>query len=75
MWVKVLMLIILSVIIWHVQDNLGISKGLGKAGRLTNKITFCERVAHLVDEGRAMSVVYLDLVKPLTPFPSAFSWK
>ncbi|KAJ7395119.1 rna-directed dna polymerase from mobile element jockey-like [Pitangus sulphuratus] len=30
---------------------------------LTNLISFCDKVIHLVDEGKAMGVVYLDLIK------------
>ncbi|KAK4827789.1 hypothetical protein QYF61_021742 [Mycteria americana] len=38
---------------------------------LTNVISFYDKVTRLVDEGKAVDVVYLD---PLTPFPTAFSW-
>lgn len=30
---------------------------------LTNVISFCDRVIHLVDEGRTVDVVYLDFSK------------
>ena len=48
---------------WHVRDNWGIrpsQHGFTK-GRscLTNLISFCDLVAHLVDEGKAVDVVYL----------------
>ncbi|KAJ7413273.1 hypothetical protein WISP_91909 [Willisornis vidua] len=32
-------------------------------------------VTYLVDEEKAVDVVYLDLAKPLTPSPIAYSWK
>jgi len=40
---------------------------------LTNLISFYDKVMHLVDEGKAVDVVYLDFSKALTPFPTAFS--
>lgn len=42
---------------------------------LTNLISFHDKETHLVDEGKAVGVIYLDLVKPLTPFPTIFSWR
>ena len=71
--------IILSAITWHWQDNQVIrpsQHGFMK-GRscLTNLISLYDKVTHLVDEGKAVDVAYLDLVKPLTPFPTAFSWR
>lgn len=42
---------------------------------LSNFITFCDKVTHLLDEGRAIDVFYLGSVRPLKPFPTAFSWK
>ncbi|KAK4815550.1 hypothetical protein QYF61_003642 [Mycteria americana] len=64
---KVMEQIILSVIMWHVQDNQVIrpsQHGFMK-GRscLTNRISFYDKVTHLVDEGKAMDVVYLDFSK------------
>ena len=58
--------IILSAITWHVQDNQVIrpsQHGLMK-GRscLTNLISY-DKVTHLVDEGKAVDVVYLDFSK------------
>jgi len=42
---------------------------------LTNLISFCDKVTRLEDEGKAVDVVYLDLVRPLTPFHTTFSWR
>ncbi|GAB0209228.1 hypothetical protein GRJ2_003388500 [Grus japonensis] len=59
--------IILSAIMWHVQDNQVIrpsQHGFVK-GRscLTNLISFYDKVTLLVDEGKAVDVVYLDFNK------------
>ena len=59
--------IILSAIKQHVQDNQVIrpsQHGFMK-GRscLTNLISFCDKVTCLVDEGKAVNVVYLDFSK------------
>ncbi|GAB0188948.1 mitochondrial enolase superfamily member 1 [Grus japonensis] len=67
---KVMEQIILSVIMWHIQDNQVImpsQHGFMK-GRscLTNLISFYDKATHLVDEGKAVDVLHLDLVKPLT---------
>jgi len=58
---------ILSALTRHVKDNQGIrpcQHGFMK-GRscLTNLISFCDQVTHLVDEGKAVDVVYLDFSK------------
>ncbi|GAB0206386.1 mitochondrial enolase superfamily member 1 [Grus japonensis] len=58
---------ILSALTRHVQDNQGIrpsQHGFMK-GRscLTNLISFYDQVTHLVDEGKAVDVVYLDFSK------------
>ncbi|KAJ7404884.1 RNA-directed DNA polymerase from mobile element jockey-like protein [Pitangus sulphuratus] len=55
---------ILSAIRWHMQHNQGIKPNQhgftqGRAC-LTNLICFYEKVTHLVDEGKAAGVVYLD---------------
>ena len=39
---------------------------------LTNLISFYDQVTCLVDEGKAVDVVYLDFTKPLTLSPTAF---
>ncbi|GAB0179477.1 mitochondrial enolase superfamily member 1 [Grus japonensis] len=64
---KVMEKIILSAIMWHIQDNQVIrpsQHGFMK-GRscLTNLISFYDKVIHLVDEGKAVDVVYLDFSK------------
>ncbi|KAK4824113.1 hypothetical protein QYF61_010736 [Mycteria americana] len=59
--------IILSAITRHVEDNQGIkpSQHGFRKGRscLTNQISFYDMVTHLVDEGKAVDVVYLDFSK------------
>ncbi|KAK4823799.1 hypothetical protein QYF61_006521 [Mycteria americana] len=64
---KVMKQTILSDIIWHVQDKQvmrpsqhGFMKG---RSCLTNLISFYDKVTHLVDEGKAVDVVYLDFSK------------
>ncbi|KAK4811155.1 hypothetical protein QYF61_019786 [Mycteria americana] len=64
---KLMEQIILSAITWHVQDNQAIrtsQHGFMK-GRccLTNLISFYDKVTRLVDEGKAVDVVYLDFSK------------
>ena len=64
---KVMGQIVLREIMWHVQDNWGIrSRQHGFTnGRscLTNLISFYDLVTRLVDEGKAVDVVYLDFSK------------
>ncbi|KAK4814369.1 hypothetical protein QYF61_017782 [Mycteria americana] len=59
--------IILSAITWHAEDNQVIkpSQHGFRKGRscLTNLISFYNKVTRLVDEGKAVDVVYLDLSK------------
>ncbi|KAK4814242.1 hypothetical protein QYF61_012738 [Mycteria americana] len=61
---KLMEQIILSAITQHVEDNQGIkpSQYGFRKGRscLTNLISFYDKVTHLVDEGKAVDVVYLD---------------
>ncbi|KAK4830877.1 hypothetical protein QYF61_013806 [Mycteria americana] len=56
-----------SAITWHVQDNQAIrpSQHGFRKGRscLTNLISFYDKVTLLVDEGKAVDVVYLDFSK------------
>ncbi|KAK4817308.1 hypothetical protein QYF61_009161 [Mycteria americana] len=70
---KVMEQIILSAITRHVQDNQGIGPsqhGFMK-GRscLINLISFYDKVTRLVDEGRAVDVVYLDFSKAFGTVP------
>ncbi|KAK4806941.1 hypothetical protein QYF61_027308 [Mycteria americana] len=64
---KIMEQIILSAIMQHVQDNQVIrpSQHGFRKGRscLTNLISFYDKVTHLVDEGKAVDVVYLDFSK------------
>ncbi|KAK4818935.1 hypothetical protein QYF61_022112 [Mycteria americana] len=64
---KLMEQIILSAITQHVEDNQGIkpSQHGFRKGRscLTNLISFYNKVTHLMDEGKAVDVVYLDLSK------------
>ena len=64
---KVMEQIVLREITWHVQDNPRIrpSQHEFTKGRscLTNLISFYDLVARLVDEGKAVDVVYLDFSK------------
>ncbi|GAB0193288.1 mitochondrial enolase superfamily member 1 [Grus japonensis] len=64
---KIMERFILSALTRQVQDNQGIrpsQHGFMK-GRscLTNLISFCDQVTHLVDEGKAVNVIYLDFSK------------
>lgn len=61
--------LIVSTITWDIQDSQGIRLsqqrfGKGRSFRkgLTNPISFY--VIYLVDEGKAVDVIYLDLIKP-----------
>ncbi|GAB0180701.1 mitochondrial enolase superfamily member 1 [Grus japonensis] len=64
---KVMEQIILNAITWHVQGNQVIrpsQHGFMKATScLTNLISFYDKVTRLVDEGKAVDVVYLDFSK------------
>ncbi|KAK4823184.1 hypothetical protein QYF61_027088 [Mycteria americana] len=64
---KVMEQIILSAIMWHVHDKRVIrpSQHGFRKGRscLTNLISFYNKVTRLVDEGKAVDVVYLDFSK------------
>jgi len=59
--------IILSAIKWHTQDNqvIRLSQHRFMQGRScwTNLISFYDKVTHLVDEGKAVDINYLDLSK------------
>ncbi|KAK4815560.1 hypothetical protein QYF61_004077 [Mycteria americana] len=64
---KLMEQIILSAITWHVEYNQGIkpSQHGFRKGRscLTNLISFYDKVTCLVDEGKAVDVVYLEFSK------------
>ena len=64
---KIMEQIILSAIMQHVQDNQVIrpcQHGFMKdRSCLTLLISSCDKVTHLVDEGKAVDVVYLDFSK------------
>ena len=64
---KVMEQIILSAITWHVQDNQVIRPSqhpfMKSRSCLTNLISFYDKVTHLVDEGKAVGVFYLDFSK------------
>ncbi|TRZ16814.1 hypothetical protein HGM15179_010323 [Zosterops borbonicus] len=64
---KIMEQFILSIITQHLQDGQGVraSQHGFRRGRscLTNLISFCDQVTHLVDAGRAVDVVYLDFSK------------
>ncbi|KAJ7397620.1 hypothetical protein BTVI_133417 [Pitangus sulphuratus] len=64
---KVMEQIILSAITWHVQDNEGIrpsQQGFRKGSSwLTNLVSFYDKVAHLVHEGKTADIVDLDFSK------------
>ncbi|KAK4829828.1 hypothetical protein QYF61_006838 [Mycteria americana] len=73
---KLMEQIILSATTGHVEDNQGnrpSQHGFMK-GRscLTNPTSFYDKMTHLVEEGKAVDVVYLDF-RVLRPFPIAFS--
>ncbi|GAB0208631.1 hypothetical protein GRJ2_003328800 [Grus japonensis] len=59
--------IVLSGIMQHVHDNQVIRPSqhgfLKGRSCLTNPISFYDKVTHLVDEGKAVAVVYLDFSK------------
>jgi len=64
---KIMEQFILSALIGHVQDNQGIrpSQHACMKGRscLTNLISFYDQVTQLMDEGKAVDVIYLDFSK------------
>ena len=75
---KVMEQIILGEITWHVHGIQGIrpSQHEFMKGRLclTNLISFYDWVTRLVDEGKAVDVLYLDFSKALTRSCTVFSW-
>jgi len=70
---KIMERFLLSALTGHMKDNQGIRSsqhGFMK-GRscLTNLISFYERVTRLVDEGKAVDVIYLDISKAFNTVP------
>ncbi|PKU44634.1 rna-directed dna polymerase from mobile element jockey-like [Limosa lapponica baueri] len=59
--------IILNAIMWRMKDNQAIrpiQNGLMRdRSCLTNPISFYDKMTHLIDEGKAVDVVYLDFRK------------
>ncbi|PKU34760.1 rna-directed dna polymerase from mobile element jockey-like [Limosa lapponica baueri] len=76
---KVMEQIILSAIIWHVQDNQVIrpSQHGSMKGQscLTNLISFYDKATHFLDRERLWMLFTWTLLKPSTPCPTAFSWR
>jgi len=66
---RVMEQIIWSAITWHTQDNRVIrpSQHAFMKGRscLTNLISFYDKVTHVVEEGKAVDIVYLDFSKAI----------
>ncbi|GAB0184011.1 mitochondrial enolase superfamily member 1 [Grus japonensis] len=64
---KVMEQVIFNAITWHIQDNqvIRLSQPGFMKGRycLTNLISFCDKMTCLVDERKAVDVVYLDFSK------------
>ena len=70
--------IILSAITWHVQDNQVIrpsQHGFMKGRSCLTNLIFYDKVTRLVDEGKAVDVVYLDFSKAFDTISHAFSWQ
>jgi len=70
---------ILSALTRHMKDNEGIrpsQHGFMK-GRscLTNLISFCDQMTHLLDEEKSEAVSAWTFVRPLTLFPRESSWR
>jgi len=70
---KIMERLIPSVLTSHVKSNQRIrpSQHVLMKGRscLTNLISFYDRVTHLVDEGKAVEVIYLDFSEAFGTFP------
>ena len=72
-WGKTMEWFILSVLTGHVQDNQGIRPNqhgfMKDRSCLTNLISFYGQVTRLVDEGKAVDVVYLDFRRAFDTVP------
>ena len=73
---KVMEQVISGAIKSHIMGNQGIrpsQHGFMK-GRscLTNLISFCDKMTRLLDEGKAVDIVYLDFQKAFAQFPIEF---
>jgi len=70
---KVMECIILSVIMWHVQENQGIRlnlDGLMKSRLYLSKLmSFCDQVTYLVDERKSVGIIYQDFSKDFDSVP------
>lgn len=66
---KVMEQIIISAIMWHTEDSQGIRPSQHKFMKdrscLTSLISIYDRVTHLMDEGKAVGLVYVGLSKIL----------
>ncbi|KAK4820887.1 hypothetical protein QYF61_007934 [Mycteria americana] len=60
---KIMEQFILSALNRHVQANQGVRPSQHGFACLTNLISFYDQVTHLVDEGKAVDVIYLDFSK------------
>jgi len=76
---KIMECFILSVVTGHVKDNQGIrpSQCEFMKGRscLSNLISFCDQGTHLVDDRKAVGVVYLDFSKAFDTLPHSIPWR
>jgi len=76
---KIMAWFILSMLTGHVKDNQEIRPSqhgfMKDRSCLTNLISFYDQVTHLVGEGKAVDVVYLDFSKAFGTFPTASSWR
>jgi len=70
---KIMEQFLLSVLTRNVKDNQGIRPSqhvfMKDRSCLTNLISFYDQVTRLVDEGKAMDVVYLDFSKAFNTVP------
>ncbi|KAJ7426289.1 rna-directed dna polymerase from mobile element jockey-like [Willisornis vidua] len=76
---KVMEQIILNAITLHIQDGQGIRPSQHGFRRgtscLNNLISFHDQVTCLVDEEKGVDVSIWTSARPVTPLPTAYSWK